>query len=452
MSTHESQTDPHLGPQIHIRGRSAPTGKASLQSQIGAWTFDLGLFFGILFLVVEGFQIFPLLRPKYLAIALIAGVLVRVALQKFFSASPGQWIWAIQMHKHQALPRKRLQGAELFLPVTATAVMSLGALALAVIAVFNHPVLMSAQREIFAEYIPDLKDKRANWNIIPYYYSNGAWPLRYNGKPVFFAVPYEKGPPNQFLGHIVVRWDVPETRLTLGGPITPVADLKREQLRECLLEGLACVAERKAVLLKTWNEMQKQGFRKWKLSWFIVDNPHIPAEDRPQGIYITAASGRKRQDRVILVNQSGAHQTFVLDTSSAGYPAAKDLFQKAIRSQRVSSDLLVGRAWVDRQLGDVKIERANAQVDPEDFAEKVAKAQAFLLSKISVDPKTLDTYFHLGGTALLLAQQAYKNKNHDWSSAAGPLVYSSFRFAQDIAPQDKRTKALESYWIEVKRY
>ena len=411
----------------------------SFLSLLLSWICDLSALAIIYFLTTGAMQLLPIPTLKTGLIILIGFLIVRRLLQSGFRASLGQRLWK----------KKNPQA------VLATVALMASAVFLGMNTLENHPLLMAATEIKFSEFVPNAEEiKSADWTIMPFYYSNGAWPLRFSGKPIFFTMPYEKGPPSRFLGHISARWDMPETQLTFAGPRTPEVALSRQDLKSCFLAAVKCPGSRRDALLKNIEEMKELGLRQWKLSWFSVENPHIPEDDRPAGIWLSAQNKTHAQDRVILVNANSAQQMFILDRPlNAEGDAAKTLFEQALRSQRVATELDVGRAWINRQLGSVQLESAESakkMVDPSAFVAKIARAQALLISKISVDPKTLDTYFHLGGTGLLLSQLAMKLQNTEWSAAAKPVVQNSFRYAQDVAPDNIMTRKLESFWIEVK--
>jgi hypothetical protein len=141
-----------------------------------------------------------------------------------------------------------------------------------------------------------------------------------------------------------------------------------------------------------------------------------------------------------------------LDRPTGGAGAlAHDLFEKLIRSQRVAKELGTGRAWVDRALAQVQLGTLNQTAPGPAFIPRLADVQALLLAKLSVDPKTYDTYFHLGGTSLLLTQYALRNQLPELAVSARPMVQSALRYAQDLKPADPKTQQLQNMWIDAKK-
>lgn len=90
---------------------------------------------------------------------------------------------------------------------------------------------------------------------------------------------------------------------------------------------------------------------------------------------------------------------------------------------------------------------------------RLSEIQTLLISKITVDPMSYDSYFHLGGTALILARQiahtpnlALTSMTEDLGVIAKPLIQTALRYAQDVSPGDSRTAELQGYWVEARKY
>ena len=356
--------------------------KTSL-SLLLSWLCDLATLAIIYFLTTGAMQLLPIPTLKNGLLIMVVFLIIRRLLQSGFRASLGQRLWKQKTS----------------LALSGTVALTASAFFLGINTIENHPLLMAATEIHFSEFVPNETEiKTSDWTIMPFYYSNGAWPLKFSGKPIFFTVPYEKGPPTHFLGHIFARWNMPEIVLTLAGPRTPEVALSRAALRDCFLQAVKCPGTRRDALLKSVEEMKALGLRKWKLQWFSVENPHIPEDDRPAGIWLTAESQTHAEDRVTLVNANGAQQTFILDrTLTPEGDAAKSLFEQALRSQRVATDLEVGRAWINQQLGSVQLESpetAKKMADPAAYVSKIARAQATNTSSLtpSWTPSTITIF------------------------------------------------------------
>jgi len=310
--------------------------------------------------------------------------------------------------------------------------------------VLASPAWMRAELVIaFAENLPP-----DAWSYTPFFYSLGAWPKQFRNQPVFHTLPYEKGPPTRFVGHIIARWDMPEIRLTIEGPKTPIGAPFANRVLVCMSQILrsdGCVGVRRSMLERHLQEMSTLDPSRWQLQWLKIENPDLKPEQLTQGLWISASNGSRAQDRFIAVTPAGNQQTFILDRpeSPSGDEALK-LFKQSIQSLRVFDELGSGRAWIDRQIQEIKLDQAHELAD-------YARIQTLLLSKISVDPKPLEPYYHLGGTAAMLIKKARSQPAADWGAAAKQLLLSTWRFAKDVAPRDPKTKQLENLWLDTQK-
>ncbi|HUP56735.1 MAG TPA: hypothetical protein VM598_04730, partial [Bdellovibrionota bacterium] len=130
--------------------------------------------------------------------------------------------------------------------------------------------------------------------VTPFFYALGAWPRMFEGKPVFYSLPYAKGPPDLFVGQVIARWDASAVRLVFEGPKTPPALAggydPREMLRQCLtsLSGgefgaFRCLRARGAALDRHLREMEALEPKRFSIRWLTVRNPAIAAREQVQG-------------------------------------------------------------------------------------------------------------------------------------------------------------------------
>jgi hypothetical protein len=143
--------------------------------------------------------------------------------------------------------------------------------------------------------------------------------------------------------------------------------------------------------------------------------------------------------------------------------AAREDFKNSMRSLRVSDDLAPGRVWVDQSLEKVNLRDVSKLGDSLDAVQKLAEVQALLIARISVDPKTYDTYFHLAGTALMLGRAAVKLRQFappkgnpelaaEILAVAKPTVQTAQHYAQDVAPKEQRNSLLQNFWAESQKF
>jgi hypothetical protein len=250
------------------------------------------------------------------------------------------------------------------------------------------------------------------------------------------------------------------------GPTTPEALTRgfepREMLYRCLtsypmlspdtIGPLRCIKARAVALDRHIRELGAIHPKHWELRWLTIKNPSLLAQDQVQGFYLSATGAHRGEDRFVMILSNGANQAITLD-----YPLgpsgekAKELFISSLKSLRASPDLSQGRRWVDERLGSFKLDDLKTITDTHALIERIAEIQTILISKISVDPKTYDSYFHLAGTAGLLERYAIKERRDDWAAAAKPLIQSVFLYSKDLAPSDPRTQQVENLWAEAKK-
>lgn len=464
--------------QIQVRGRQAYSARASILRRGVAAATDLGWMAALAGLALQHWLEnwdpgqWPGLSSDC-AFALICLSLYGLQ-QLIWRATLGQAIWGLQLdiprgvpifeffQNYPTAPLLQSPGRGPALSVVASALILSGATGAWVRAWYQQPLFaMVSQDWQIPPYTPP--SGQTEWSLLSFFYSTGAWPKIYDGTPVLYSMPYEPGPPTQFVGHITARWAMPGINLVMEGPKTPAGWTGRarpslEQVRDCLGSPLSrCHSLRTALLSRHLTEMHHQVFGDdhhaghWTLRWFEVLNGAIPENERPQGIYLSLQGGGRQQDRFILITPSGAHQAFTLNRpADQRGDLAQKLFEQAIASQRLSEGLTTGRAWTDRQLAAAQVDDLAGSPASAAWVLKLSEVQSQLISKISVDPRGLEAYYHLGGISLLLARQARKTQNLEWAASAKPLLQSSYRYAKDLAPDHPRTRQLQDLWLTVK--
>ncbi|HTL11738.1 MAG TPA: hypothetical protein VL588_04585, partial [Bdellovibrionota bacterium] len=155
-----------------------------------------------------------------------------------------------------------------------------------------------------------------SWAVLPFFYAVGPWPKRYMGDPVFYTLPYSKGPPKQFPSKVLVRWDSGETRLAIEGPHTPSGGIDEHKLKSCIVDGgytPACASLKQRVLGDDVARMRSLHASRWTIRWFEVPNTALPENERPHGVYLMGSNGKMVQERYVLITPSGALQALALD-------------------------------------------------------------------------------------------------------------------------------------------
>ena len=477
-----ASTEGFNSPAVNVRGQSQYNAPASLGILLVTALADLSWIVAAIGLSVKFLNLSPI--PDYTTIvtSLLGLFVLWVLFQRIFAATPGQMIWKTQSFSGKSLKKpksffeivsSRLYQKEL-LTNSSTAVAAFITFSLLILAgtltqqaFLEHPMFNRALEWELPAFTPEAGSK--DWESAPFYYSLGAWPKSFAGKPVLYSLPYEKGPPHRFLGHIVMRWDTPDVQVTLAGPLTPKPRITTPAMRSCFTSSLIsallpqlwihrqpfyCLGVRKRVLTQEVREMSENGIHRFSMRWVQISNPALPETEQMRGLYLKGWNFRRVEERFIFLNPQGALQVFKLErpNSAAGDEASR-LFEMAIRSHRIFATLDPGRNWADRKISQIKLNSAQlSALNDDQFAIKIAEVQGALLSKMSVDPKLFDSYYHLAGTTALLARRGFQNKNPFLSAAAKPLIQATFYYASDISPQDPRTAEIQTLVTEMKQY
>lgn len=448
-----------LGPlrqRAEVRGLSACNRAAKIHSRIVSLLVDFAAFFGPFCFALSRMDIVPVPSAAIVASMLTSFFALLFVQRKIFKASLGQWIWKLRITSKGVLQLEHYHLANISSAISLTLLILGFAFWAGRVSIFSSPVWKQEGRVALLPFAPEA-DKKDEWLVAPFFYALGAWPLVFEKQPVLHTLPYRKGPPNRFVAQVTARWQMPDITLTLEGPRTPIPADESRRLKTCFhsaspITAIACASLKERALGRHLREMSGLRPTEWTIRWVSVQNPSLKEEEHAEGVYLSASSPLRAQDRFVLITSSGTHQSFILNrpVSSKGL-LARRTFEQVLGTLRVPAKLSIGRQWVNRslastQLGQIRPESASAEILP-----RLARIQALLISKISVDPRTYDSYFHLGGTAMMLARFASKEKNFDLSAVAKPLLQASVNYAEDINPDDPRTSQLQDLWIDAKK-
>jgi hypothetical protein len=432
---------------------------------------DLGLVVALFLLCARLARLDPYPDFRVLAVGVFAALVPLLARLRT-RATPGEWLTRTQAEAPAGLksvwplPRLTTRGDLEGFTLALTAAASLLALTSSGWWlgrwILGHPLYALAEKRSWPAQPPALNSDD-HWTRA-FYYSLGSWPSRPFGTKVVHALPYEYGPPAQFPGKILARWDPPEIAVTFEGPKTPESMRNeygrlpsRDNVRACFTEfagSYSCLEIRRALLSRHLQEIsQTLGNPSYQLAWIQVANEQLPVTDRPQGLWITARQGDRVHERFVAVTWLGTHQAFHLDHRGGEKGAtARRLFEQSIRSLKITDHLDALRAWSERDLLEIRMkELQDLPWESPSFFEKGTDIQSALLSRISVDPKDYNAYFHLGGTSSLLIRHALKIGAPELAAAAQKSLQSAWLYAKDVKPQEPRNIQLERLWDELKK-
>ncbi len=359
--------------------------------------------------------------------------------------SPGTRVWGIKKEGRNRFQQKEALGFLIFVRMGATLILLFALVGLTEAALLSHPLWSRAAPWQPTVNNPTLAVTSPARLRLPFFYTQALWPLNFNSQPIYYAIPYEKGPPEHFVGHIIARWDEPgspRVRVVFEGPKTPNAPWPMTAIRDCFTkswfslinpQGFDCFEKKQDVLARHLREIHALKMRVSNIRWF-----KLPSQ--AEGFYLHAEKADSFQERFCFITPHGIHQTIILDRPShPSSDSAWQVFQTVLNTLELREDLKDGQAWVNEALSKVDVRNSGE--------DALNQAQALLTSKISVDGKVLDSYFHLGGTAYLLAK---KNQAIP-REVAGTLIENMVHYSHDLAPEDPRTGQLEKMALEARR-
>jgi hypothetical protein len=446
-----------ISEDIHVRGHRSFNRPATRTIRFFSTLLDLFIILFITTYALSYLHITPLPRFGVFSLLALIGLLYWFPQRILFGITAGEKLWQLRARKTD---RYRLR--EVLYQCDHIAVSSILTSILITLSVltatgfaFKNTILQSplwtpASLWRLTPYAPNTDD----WVIAPFFYTIGGWPKKFAGKPIFYTLVYEKGPPTRFIGHIFANWSVPDIKVIFEGPKTPEKSMSQDEIKDCILRKFSyqCLAIREGTLARHMDQIALISPESWTMKWFIVENPMIPPEDQVQGVYLSAVGENWIQDRFIIVSSNGTHQAIILNRSKGPQGnAAFALMQNAIQSMRSFNELNSGRAWVNRELEEIRLDDLHLLKDSTRLIARLAEIQSLLISRISVDPGSYDSYFHLAGTSLMLAKNSIKTRD-GLSVIALQNLQSAYRYATDIAPKDPRTAHIQDLWIESNKH
>jgi hypothetical protein len=397
-----------------------------------------------LFIILSFFWLFPLILGKFRLMLSSAPAL---------STTVGEWMWGIQRSGENRVAYNADENSGIFLTCCLLVVL---------VSVFEFRISKTPEWMTGSTLSIEAALPPADWRVLAFHYSLAAWP-----KPEGYYMPYEFGPPKRFVGKVEARWGqnagfagLSEEKLVFEGPKTPFPfqneDVTREQLKQCMIgsSSFRCAAIRELSLERPLAEMRALGFGKFKLKWFTAVNPVIPEDERAQGILLSGVAGKETpryEDRYILVSKKGMQQALIFSYLNSDSP---EKVRIALGTLRFSDDLNPGRAWVDRELESIQLGSLPPASDP-GYLPKLIEAEGLLVSKISVEPGPIETYFHLAGIQAMLLEYGKKNHRADIVDDAKQMLDQVHHFAMDIAsqypansPAARQSHEIEKLWHE----
>jgi hypothetical protein len=456
---------------IEVRGYTSHNTPALTILRVLSYLIDFCFILFTMLLITDYFKISP--TPQLSFIFIMTALLYWLPQKKLFGVTLGERSWLLKpknkerlkipsrLHSHLANGiffslKERLYQRDSIHPLPTFMAVLLTALCLFVTVnrfrstVLSHPDWLKTEQWHLKSFTPETQD----WSVSPFFYLLGGWPKSFQGKPIFYTLPYEVGPPTRFVGHVIAYWDHPNISVTFEGPKTPDLAANRTEFKNCFegaIYSLHCLSLRETVLGRHIQEIRaKKNLVHWSMKWFQVENPLLTSEESPQGIYLSAVGKTWTQDRFILINANGTHQAIILrrPNNERGQEAFA-LLQKSIGSIRNFNELNSGKAWIDRRLEITTLKDLKNDSDPTLLSNRLGEIQQLILSKITVDPADFNSYFHLAGTSVMLAK-ATPDRRFRIKIALDNLK-SAQHFASDVAPNDPRNVQIQNLETEIRK-
>jgi len=437
--------------KIETRGvsrRNLTRRSLSWPERAGAVAFNSALLLLIWILLVAEFHLFPLPDSTTGFICLGIFIALFALSYQFFKCGLGKKLWFMS---------------------TQTGLIATGGLLLidlvsADLTLFKHPALSSLPVLELTPLAPTRSAEAAQeWITLPFYYAFGAWPKKFAGNPVFYELPYAKGPPTLFIGKVIARWHMPDIRLVIEGPKSPEPRFSRADLKNCLTAHVwSCIGLRRLALRRTLESLSYELADEKSMQWIEVRDPKVSGsiEQNPAGLLIRLHRGSEWITRWILITENGSHQAITLyDHGGSEGEAARVLAENTIRTLRVTDHLSATQSLAALKISELDLKSAiESKKKASDWLMGLAEIQATLLARVTVDPKDLNAYYHLGGSSLVFLKKIEATRKeliektgnaeqvnwlvNDWSAAIKPMVETAARYATDVAPESLKTRQL----------
>jgi hypothetical protein len=283
-------------------------------------------------------------------------------------------------------------------------------------------------------------------STLPFGHTMGAWPKTFRGEPIVTRLTYLKGPPLKFIDQMIQVWRPVEVELTLFGPKTLSPSLTLEDWRACFRKEFGCSHEKNLFWSKVFPERKTHDQDLIQASWF-----ESAEKTGPRGVHLAIKSKTYQIDRFAMITPKGTTQIFSLKTvlSPIGLEA-RELFFNTIAGLTVSDDLTPGRKLIEARLKSVNIEAIKKIENPKDRLQQLILVQNWIYSHLSVDPTSIDSFYHLAGITHRLAmdlmntQERFFENQEAWILSFQPLLGTLIQYAHDFPNSENAAKSMES--------
>jgi hypothetical protein len=316
----------------------------------------------------------------------------------------------------------------------------------------KNPLAKALSIEWVENTFPEKVDEEgAQYTVLPYGYTLGAWPNYFHGEPIVTRLTYQKGPPKKFIQQMTQIWRPVEVELMLDGPKTIDATLSAQDWKNCFTQNNACLSAKKILLNYAVKDLLARPSINISFIWFDSLDP-LGA----RGLHTHFESETYFVDRYTLFTEKGVAQSFSLKyvKNPLGLEA-KDLFLKVMGGLKVKDDLNSSRAWIQNKIETVNLDQIRKITDPKLRLTKLIQVQNWVFSHLSVDPTQVEPFFHLAGVTHLLtldllhSNQEYFENQESWILSAKPLLETLISYAHDFEHSEEEVKNMEALLEDV---
>lgn len=297
----------------------------------------------------------------------------------------------------------------------------------------------------------DARSDPGQSRILPYGHTLGPWPTHFRGEPVVSRLTYLKGPPKKFLETFSLIWAPVDAEISISGPKTPLPDFKRADWRECFQKNFLCSNPKKTFWSKVFPDREMHRKSEVRATWF-----ESGSADGPRGVHLLirskSDSGREQiEDRFAILTPGGTLQTLSIRVSNNPVGSeARGIFMQTIGSLKVHEDLTFGRAWIAGDLKDVDLRAQKTIPEPKTRLLRLIEVQNLIFAHMSVDPSTVDSFYHLAGVTHRLAldllrtrDQWFKNQE-SWLNEFPSLLATLAKYSRDFPESNQVSERIEA--------
>lgn len=295
-----------------------------------------------------------------------------------------------------------------------------------------------------------------NDKVVPFY---GVMSPLFNHKD-YYVVPkllYKKGPPERFInkfGLSYIHRQRPSERLDIVYYGRRSHKDKSMFVARHLFRGIEDDYGNllKASLEYSYNEIwpayleSKEWMRPFARLFLLWHARDVIAENNFRHVYLMNHSGAssflldhgRRNYTVWFFRKSKKYQIKLAMSKKGIDLSARDFFQKSFLLNSRSDAI----AWVGEKLSDVKMKKQESYA-----IDELVWPLSLLIAKVSVEPSSINAYFHFAGLNTIL----FKSLNQAANSPMEVVdeirnnVLSASRYGKDIAPESRQTNEMSRF-------